>query len=98
MNYASLGGIPQEEILEEVIIDEALNELKDLVVLNDDYNTFDHVTKTLIRVCKHTQEQAEQCTLIIHYKGKCAVKNGSFEELKPMCDAIHDAGIGAEIY
>lgn len=93
MNYA-----PQEEILEEVDIEEALNEVKDLIVLNDDYNTFDHVTNTLIRVCKHTQEQAEQCTLIIHYRGKCSVKNGTFEELKPMCDAIHDAGIGAEIY
>lgn len=87
----------QEEILEEVVTDEALNEGKDLIVLNDDYNTFDHVTNTLIRVCKHTPEQAEQCTLIIHYKGKCAVKKGSFEELKPMCDAIHDVGIGAEI-
>lgn len=87
----------QEEILEEVVTDEALNEGKDLIVLNDDYNTFDHVTNTLIRVCKHTSEQAEQCTLIIHYKGKCAVKKGSFEELKPMCDAIHDVGIGAEI-
>lgn len=93
MNYA-----PQEEILEEVAIEEALNEMKDLIVLNDDYNTFAHVTNTLIRVCKHSQEQAEQCTYIIHYKGKCAVKNGTFEELKPMCDAIHDAGIGAEIY
>lgn len=87
----------QEEILEEVITDEALNEGKDLIVLNDDFNTFDHVTNTLIRVCKHTQEQAEQCTLIIHYKGKCSVKKGTFEELKPMCDAIHDVGIGAEI-
>ncbi len=87
----------QEEILEEVITDEALNESKDLIVLNDDYNTFDHVINTLIRICKHTQEQAEQCTLIIHYKGKCSVKKGTFEELKPMCDAIHDAGIGAEI-
>lgn len=87
----------QEEILEEVITDEALNEGKDLIVLNDDYNTFDHVTNTLIRICKHTQKQAEQCTLIIHYKGKCSVKKGTFEELKPMCDAIHDVGIGAEI-
>lgn len=93
MNYA-----PQEETLEEVVIEEALNEVKDLIVLNDDYNTFDHVTNTLIRVCKHSQEQAEQCTIIIHYRGKCTVKNGTFEELKPMCDAIHDAGIGAEIY
>lgn len=87
----------QEEILEEVITEEALIDIKNLIVLDDDYNTFDHVINTLIKVCKHSQEQAEQCTLIVHYKGKCSVKKGTFEELKPMCDAIHDAGIGAEI-
>ena len=87
----------QEEVLEDVLVDDERSELNSLVVLNDDYNTFDHVTNTLIRVCKHTNEQAEQCTLIIHYKGKCAVKEGTFEELKPQCEAIHEAGIGAEI-
>ncbi|MEQ9443871.1 MAG: ATP-dependent Clp protease adaptor ClpS [Cyclobacteriaceae bacterium] len=87
----------QEEVLVETAVNEELLDLSDLVVLNDDYNTFDHVISTLIRVCKHTPEQAEQCTLIIHYKGKCSVKRGSFEELKPMLDAIHDVGIGAEI-
>lgn len=95
--FKSMQYTVQEDVLEEVITDEALTEIRDLVVLNDDYNTFHHVTRTLIKVCKHQQEQAEQCTLIIHYKGKCSVKKGSFEELKPMCDAIHDAGIGAEI-
>ena len=69
----------------------------DLVVFNDDVNTFDHVIKTLIRVCKHTPEQAEQCTFIIHYKGKCKVKNGSFDELKPMREAICEVGIDARI-
>ncbi|MEM9674368.1 MAG: ATP-dependent Clp protease adaptor ClpS [Cyclobacteriaceae bacterium] len=87
----------QEDVLIETAVQEELLELRDLVVINDDYNTFDHVINTLIRVCKHTPEQAEQCTLIIHYKGKCAVKKGTFEELKPMLDAIHDVGIGAEI-
>ena len=87
----------REDVLVETAVNEELLDLRDLVVLNDDYNTFDHVINTLIRVCKHTPEQAEQCTLIIHYKGKCSVKKGTFEELKPMCDAIHDAGIGAEI-
>ena len=70
---------------------------KSLVVLNDDYNTFDHVINTLIKVCQHTPEQAEQCTLIIHYKGKCSVKTGPYDKLKPMKDGITDAGIGAEI-
>ena len=68
-----------------------------LIVFNDDVNTFDHVIQTLIDVCEHTPEQAEQCTWIIHYKGKCAVKEGSFEQLKPMRDAICDRGISAEV-
>ncbi|MCS5490535.1 ATP-dependent Clp protease adaptor ClpS [Algoriphagus limi] len=83
---------------EEIILEELLDlEEHDLVVFNDDVNTFDHVINILVKVCKHTREQAEQCTLIIHYKGKCAVKKGSFEELKPMCEAILDAGIQATI-
>ena len=82
----------------EVLLEELVDiEESELVVFNDDFNTFDHVTKILIKVCKHTQEQAEQCTLIIHYKGKCAVKKGSKEKLKPMCQAILDAGIQAAI-
>jgi ATP-dependent Clp protease adaptor protein ClpS len=72
-------------------------DLMDLVVFNDDINTFDHVIKTLVRVCRHTQEQAEQCTLLIHYRGKCAVKTGSFDYLKPMREAICEAGIDAKI-
>ena len=69
----------------------------DLVVFNDDVNTFDHVISTLIRVCKHTPEQAEQCTFLIHYKGKCAVKSGNFEFLRPFREAICEAGIDARI-
>ena len=72
-------------------------DLMDLVVFNDDVNTFDHVIKTLIKVCKHTNEQAEQCTLIIHYKGKCTVKNGTFDFLRPFRDAICEEGIDARI-
>ena len=72
-------------------------DVKDLVVFNDDFNTFEHVIQTLIKVCKHTTEQAEQCTWIIHYKGKCAVKTGTFEELKPMRTAICEEGIDAKI-
>lgn len=72
-------------------------DLMDLVVFNDDVNTFDHVINTLIKVCRHTQEQAEQCTMLIHYKGKCTVKNGNFESLKPMRDSICEAGIDARI-
>jgi ATP-dependent Clp protease adaptor protein ClpS len=72
-------------------------EVKDLVVFNDDFNTFDHVIETLVRVCKHTLEQAEQCTWLIHHKGKCTVRTGAFEELDPMREAICEEGIDAKI-
>ncbi|WP_448520180.1 ATP-dependent Clp protease adaptor ClpS [Rhodoflexus sp.] len=85
------------EILEISELDELLVDNHDLVVFNDDVNTFDFVIQTLITVCGHTPEQAEQCTLIIHYKGKCTVKKGSFDQLRPMRDAITERGIGAAI-
>jgi ATP-dependent Clp protease adaptor protein ClpS len=87
----------QEDELVEVLDAVETTDVMDLVVFNDDVNTFEHVTRTLIKVCKHTQEQAEQCTLIIHYKGKCQVKNGSFDFLRPMREAICEAGIDARI-
>ena len=68
-----------------------------LIVWNDDVNTFEWVIETLIEVCGHTPEQAEQCSYLIHYKGKCAVKHGEYDELKPMCDAITERGIGATV-
>jgi ATP-dependent Clp protease adaptor protein ClpS len=68
-----------------------------LVVWNDEVNTFEWVIATLIEVCGHTQEQAEQCSYIIHFQGKYAVKEGSYDDLKPMCDAITDRGIGATV-
>ena len=70
---------------------------KQLIVYNDDFNTFDHVIESLIKVCKHDPIQAEQCTFLIHYKGKCSVKNGDFEELAPIRNAICQRGISAEI-
>lgn len=69
----------------------------DLIVWNDEVNTFDWVIATLIEVCNHTEVQAEQCSLIIHFKGKCSVKQGDYDTLKPMCDAITERGIGATI-
>ncbi len=68
-----------------------------LIVWNDDVNTFEWVIETLIEVCGHTPEQAEQCSYLVHYKGKCAVKHGEYDELKPMCDAITERGIGATV-
>ena len=68
-----------------------------LIVWNDEVNSFEWVIQTLIEVCNHSTEQAEQCAMIIHTQGKYAVKQGSYDELKPMCDAITDRGIGATI-
>ena len=68
-----------------------------LIVWNDDVTTFDWVIQTLMEICSHTFEQAEQCAMIIHTKGKYSVKEGSYDFLKPMCSAITERGIGATI-
>ncbi len=68
-----------------------------LIVWNDDVNTFEWVIETLMEICNHSYEQAEQCAYIIHYKGKYAVKHGDYDELKPMCNAITERGIGATL-
>jgi len=85
----------QEEILVEDVVDQ--DNIRDLMVYNDDFNTFEHVINTLVKVCKHDVHQAEQCTFLIHYKGKCSVKKGMYEDLKPMREGISDAGIKAAI-
>ena len=87
----------QEETQAEVLEAVETTDLMDLVVFNDDYNTFEHVINTLMKVCKHTAEQAEQCTMLIHFKGKCTVKTGSFDFLRPMRESICEAGIDARI-
>ncbi len=87
----------KEQLLADVLDSTVIIEAKDLVVFNDDFNTFEHVIDTLIRVCKHTPEQAEQCTWIIHHRGKCRVKTGTYEELQPMREAICLQGIDAKI-
>ena len=73
------------------------NEPYSLIVWNDEVNTFEWVIETLIEVCGHSPEQAEQCSYFIHYKGKYAVKQGEYDELKTMCDAITERGIGATV-
>jgi ATP-dependent Clp protease adaptor protein ClpS len=67
---------------------ESIQDLKELILYNDDVNTFDFVIECLIDLCGHDPIQAEQCTLIVHYKGKCAVKSGSFSALKPVHDEM----------
>jgi len=68
-----------------------------LIVWNDEVNTFEWVIETLIDVCGHTEEQAEQCAMLIHTKGKYAVKHGDYDTLKPMCNTITDRGINATV-
>ncbi len=92
MNFAT--EVDFKEIEETVVED---LKLYSLVIFNDDVNTFDHVIDTLMDYCGHTIEQAQQCSLIIHFKGKCGVKNGDFEELVPVRQAVCDRGLSAEI-
>lgn len=87
------------EILEEEIIavDTKAEDIKALLLYNDDVNTFDFVSECLIKVCKHDAIQAEQCTYLVHYTGKCVVKNGTFKALKPLCEALLERGLSAKI-
>jgi ATP-dependent Clp protease adaptor protein ClpS len=85
----------KEKAFTEVLED--IEEPFQLIVWNDEVNTFEWVIETLMEICKHSYEQAEQCAYIIHFKGKYAVKQGSYDDLKPMCDAITERGIGATL-
>ncbi len=87
----------QEKHKEDLLILDELDHENQIVLYNDDVNTFDHVINTLIYACEHTPEQAEQCSLIVHYKGKCTVKSGSYDDLKPRCSKLLEAGLSAEI-
>ncbi len=87
----------KEQIKEDTDVAEIRVNEHQIVLFNDDVNTFDHVAETLIRVCGHTLEQAEQCSIIVHYKGKCTVRTGSYEELKPRCTQLLQADLSAEI-
>ena len=87
----------KEKFQEELLIEEDLKDLNEIILYNDDVNTFDHVINSLINACDHTPEQAEQCSLIVHYNGKCTVKTGEYEDLKPRCSKLLEAGLSAEI-
>ncbi|MEC4050445.1 ATP-dependent Clp protease adaptor ClpS [Flavobacterium sp. SUN046] len=86
-----------EKVQEETQVEEQIGNNNQIVLYNDDVNTFDHVIDTLISVCDHTAEQAEQCAILVHYKGKCTVKTGPLEELIPQCSALLEAGLSAEL-
>ncbi len=86
-----------EKVQEETQVEEQIGNNNQIVLYNDDVNTFDHVIDTLISVCDHTAEQAEQCAILVHYKGKCTVKTGPLEELIRQCSALLEAGLSAEL-
>ena len=84
----------QEPVFEQ---DEQTAGIKELILFNDDFNTFDYVIETLIEVCEHEPLQAEQCTLIVHFSGKCAVKSGTFYDLKPIHGEMSRRNLTVEI-
>ncbi len=87
--------LTETDIEEEIL--RAEKKQNELVIYNDDFNSFDYVIDTLIKVCRHEPLQAEQCTLMIHYNGKCSVKMGEYKKLRPLCENILERGLTAEI-
>ena len=79
-----------------VIIEELIDN-KSLVLYNDDFNTFEFVIETLVDICGHSPIQAEQCACLVHYKGKCEIKQGTYEKLEPLCSELLRRGLTAEI-
>ncbi|MCQ9633734.1 ATP-dependent Clp protease adaptor ClpS [Chryseobacterium sp. WG14] len=88
---------PKRQYEEEVLVLDDTDDVYKLVLHNDDIHTFDYVIDSLIEVCKHTLEQAEQCTMLVHYKGKCTVKTGSMDVLKPMHEKLISRELTSEI-
>jgi ATP-dependent Clp protease adaptor protein ClpS len=87
----------QEQVLPELELEVLEQKENKIVLFNDEVNTFDHVIDMLVAACDHTPIQAEQCSLIVHYKGKCNVKSGDYDDLEPRCTAVLEAGLTAEI-
>lgn len=87
----------KEKISEQLLLEEEVVKQNEIVLFNDEVNTFDHVIETLMDICEHTPEQAEQCSLIVHYNGKCTVKTGEYSDLEPRCSGLLQAGLSAEI-
>lgn len=87
----------QEETLVDVLEQEEIVEIKDIILYNDDVNTFEGVAELLIKYCDHQPLQAEQCAWIVHHNGKCQIKRGVLKDLKPICTALLDGGLSAVI-
>ena len=82
----------EQEIIEVILKEEAI---KALILYNDDFNTFDHVIECLVTICNHDVIQAEQCAYLVHHTGKCVVKQGTYDDLKPMKEGLIDKGLSA---
>jgi len=91
----SIDNMTKTETAVDVLLEETLQQ--QIVLFNDDVNTFDWVIESLIEVCSHEAIQAEQCAHLVHLKGKCAVKNGEYDSLKAMCTSLLERGLSAEI-
>lgn len=94
--------LEETEVEEEVVLDEELSDLgvgdhAHLIVYNDDHNTFDWVIESFMEVLQHTNAQAEQLAMMIHFKGKATVKTAPKRVLKPKKDALVDRGLSAVI-
>lgn len=87
----------ETETEELVLTEERVKEQNEIILWNDDVNTFQHVIETLVELCHHTPEQAEQCAFLVHYTGKCSVKKGEYAKLRPVCEAFLDRGLSATI-
>ena len=87
----------ETETEELVLTEEHVKEQNEIILWNDDVNTFQHVIETLVELCQHTPEQAEQCAFLVHYTGKCSVKKGEYVKLRPVCEAFLDRGLSATI-
>ncbi len=87
----------QTEYEEDILLEELLTETRILVLYNDDVNTFDHVIDCLMDICKHEMQQAEQCAMLVHYKGKAIVKEGEYDNLRIMCEGLLDKGLSSVI-
>ncbi len=87
----------QEQYQEELDVATVAIKEHEIILFNDDVNTFDFVIDSLIEICEHSPEQAEQCTILVHYKGKCGVKSGEYQELVSKCNKLLSRGLSAEI-
>lgn len=89
--------LPELDEESALLVMEEKEDVHNIILYNDDVNTFDFVIESLIRYCEHDPIQAEQCTFLVHYTGKCAVKKGSYNDLKPVCSSLLEQGLTAEI-